>query len=213
MGEEPLVQDLLKDGLITEEQVRSAREHHASTGGPLPRILVKLGHVKESSVLEYMAKREGLQIVQAEDVQLDEEALSKLPRVLVDRHEMVPLKRDGSTIKVALPDASDMEVIEEVRFLTGLEVEMALISSSDARKILDSYYHKGTGPAGPRPRTGARDAAGKVGGPPPSGPEAARALSRMDAPAAKLVKALAALLIDRKVISAAELEDWLHRLE
>lgn len=210
--DESFARELVAEGLFTGDQLDEALKYQSEIGGGLSQILVKLRHVKEEDLLARVAKREGLEIVKSDDVSVDEEIMAKLPRDLVERHEIVPLSHTATHLKIGLPDVSDLPAIEEVRFLTGLEVQAALISSGDAAKAMGRYYGKTeAAPARPRPKRAAHDLAREVGGI-PTAADATRAVAEIDASPAKLVKGLAALLVDRRVITADDLKAWVKRL-
>ncbi len=215
MGED-LGRDLVAAGLVTDEHLKAALEYQGDIGGrgaTTARILVKLGHLKEEDLLTYVAKREGLEIVEGEEVRVDEEIMAKLPRDLVEEHKLVPLSHGASNMKLALPDASDLPAVEEVRFLTGLEVEVALISLGGALTAIGRYYGEKDGPRpAKRAKRDAHQVAREVVGI-PTPAEASRAVASIEASPAKLIKALAALLVDKRIISADDLKGWVHRLE
>lgn len=212
MGEQ-LGREFVVAGLVTEEQLAEAVEARKTIGGAIPRILVKLRHVKEEDLLAHIAKREGLEVIKSEDVTVDEEIMAKLPRDLVEKHELVPLSHTVSHLRLALPDPSDLPAIEEVRFLTGLEVQVSLVSSRDAAKATGGYYSRGeTPPVRHRQKRDVHQVAREVSGI-PTAADTARAIADIDTSPAKLIKALAALLVDKRVISAQELKDRVRRLE
>jgi hypothetical protein len=212
MGEDS-GREFVDAGLVTEAQLAEAVTAQQEIGGSISRILVKLRLLKDADLLGYVAKREGLEVTKSEDVVVDAEIMAKLPRDLVEKHEIVPLSHTATDLKLGLPNASDFPVVEEVRFLTGLEVMITLISSRDALKAIGGYYSGGEAPA-PRHRL-KRDAhaiAREVGG---MGSVAGttRSIADIDTSPAKLIKALAALLVEKRLITADELKDRVRRLE
>jgi len=212
MGEEA-GREFVEAGLITEEQLAEAVKAQQDIGGALPRILTKLRFVKEEDLLAHVAKREGLEVVKSEDVTVDEEIMAKLPRDLVEKHELVPLSHTATDLKLALPNPSDFKPIEDVRFLTGLEVQVFLISSKDALKAIGSHFATDEAPA-PRHRQkhDARQIAREVGGM-SSAADTSREIAEIDTSPAKLIRALAALLVEKRVITANDLKDRVRRLE
>lgn len=212
MGEE-IGREFVEAGLVTEEQLAEAVKAHQELGGPLARILVKLRLVKEDDLLAYVAKREGLDVTKSEDVAIDKEIMAKLPRDLVEKHELVPLSHTATDLKLALPDPSDLPAIEEVRFLTGLEVLVSLISSRDALKVIGSHYSAGEAPVTHhRRKRDAHEIAREVGGM-HAAADTSRAIAEIDTSPAKLIRALAALLVEKRVITADELKNRVRRLE
>jgi hypothetical protein len=217
MGDD-LGRQLVSSGRITEEQLDAAQKMLNETGGSLPRILVKLGHLKEQDLLEFIAAKEGLAVVAPEKLTADEEIVSKLPRELLEKNDLLPIGHTVSHLTLALNDPRNLPAIEEVRFRTGLEVEMLLACSSDIRRALGRLFgaHTPTSKRGsgrPRYKTEPKMVARQVSTAPPTAGEIAHAIERIDAPTEKLTRALAALLVEKHVASAEEIKDWVHRLE
>ena len=217
MGEN-LGRELVKAGVLKEADLQEAEDCLKETGGSLARILVKLRLVKEPDLLEHVAKLEGLEVVKGEDVKLDEEILRKLPEDLVQRHQLVPVGHDNTYLKLALPDPSDLMAVEDVRFRTGLEVQVMLIAESDALRVLGEHYskdlEKGVRPAPSKPhsRTGARKIVRELGQQVKAS-EAARVIGSLEASPAKLIRALATLLVDKGFVTADELKERLQVVE
>ncbi len=244
LGRELVKAGLLEEAQRREaEKYRSEMEDQTRRG--LARILVKLRFVKEADLLEHVAKREGLEIVRLDDegalrgpaassgqrrgpddragkkedagpLTLDEEFLKRLPDDLVQRHALVPVGHDRTYLRLALPDPSDLMAIEDVRFRAGLEVQVMLISESDALKVLSRYYNKDLKPVAvaskPHSRTEARRIVRQVGQL-VAASEAARTVGSLEASPAKLIRALTTLLVDKGVVTAEELKERLQVME
>jgi len=205
--------EFVEAGLVTEDQLAEAISAQKDVGGELSRILVKLRLVKEEDLLGFVAKREGLEIIKSEDVVADKEIMAKLPRDLVEKHELVPISHTSTDLKLALPDPANLPAIEEVRFLTGLEVQVCLVSSKDALRAIGSHYSADAAPvARHRPKRDAHAIAREVGGM-GSAADVGRSIAEIDTSPAKLIRALAALLVEKRVITAEDLKSRVRRLE
>jgi type IV pilus assembly protein PilB len=215
---EDLGSELASSLSVTEEQLATAQKMQSETGGDLLRILVKLGFMKEEQLLEQVAKREGMDVVKPEDLKPDEEIIARLPRDLLEKHGFLPISHTVSHLKLALSDPGDLPALEDVRFRTGLEVDIVLASSKDVQRLLAAHFNKSPGDDArggtrrSRPMKDAREMAKQVGML-PAAADAARAVGELEASPAKLMRAIAALLIEKQVVSANELKDWVHRLE
>ncbi len=216
MGEH-IGQDLVSAGLVTLEHLRAAEDYQKDIGGSLTKILVKLSHVDEIALMQHIAKREGLEIADGDEVKADEAIIVKVPKEKLDRHEMVPLAHDATHVILGVTDPFDFDAVEEVRFLTGLEVRIKLVSSRDARRALMAYYGKRGGARGSaKPKTRHKrdmhEVARRVAGL-PTGAEALRGVAGLEASPAKIVRALAALLVEKGLVTANELAERVRRLE
>jgi type IV pilus assembly protein PilB len=218
MGES-LGSEFLESKKITEEQLAAAKKMQSETGGDLNRILVKLGHLTEQDLLESTAKREGLEVATSEDLKPDTEIVAKLPRELLEKNSLLPIGHTVSHLKLAVADPGNLPAIEEIRFRSGLEVDLVLASPKEIHKALSALFpavgaqasHRG-GTRRARPKMDAREVARQVGKL-PAAADAAKAVADINASPAKLIRALGALLIEKHVISASELSEWVHRLE
>jgi len=218
MGDD-LGREFVESGTITDGQLAAAKKMQGETGGDLLRILVKLGHLKEQDLLKSAAKREGLEVVKPEDLTPDAEIIAKLPRELLEKNALLPIGHTVSHLKLAVADPGNLPALEEVRFGSGLEVDLVLASQSEIAKALSAHFHSGIVQAGhrggvrhSRHKMEAREVARQVGKI-PAAADAAKAVADIDASPAKLIRALGALLIEKNVVTAGELRDWVHRLE
>lgn len=134
----------LKDrGLLTEAQLQTALDFQTSTGGALREILVKLDFVKDEVLNRALAEEENLQLVDIDRESIDHGAVAKIPRAVLEKHQVVPIGHEHGeeTILLAMADPSDYEAIEEVQFLTNCTVETALASRTAIRRAINQYFN------------------------------------------------------------------------
>lgn len=141
MSEDPLAEALLRANLMSPAQLKTAVEFQKSLGGDLRNIVVKLGYVKESDLVSLVAAEEGVgSSAEITDDMVDFEALRILPRALLEKHQVVPLKSDGSSIVLAMADPNDLRAIEEVQFLVSRPVEPAVATKAAIRRTLNQMH-------------------------------------------------------------------------
>ena len=134
---------LLKRGLITAEHLAAATRARKRTGQRLDKALVEMGCVSEQQVLEVTSEQLGIAMVDLADVKIDVETLRALPRRLVFRRGLVPLKKSNGTLRLATSDPFDLYSIDEIRMLTGLEIEPVLAPAEEIEKVIKAYYGVG----------------------------------------------------------------------
>src|SRR5207249_12159485 len=83
-----LAQGLVQAGLLSEAQLRNALEFQQKTGGDLRDILPKLGHIREAVLVQFIAKEQHMHFVDPETVEIDEELMAKIPREVIERHQI-----------------------------------------------------------------------------------------------------------------------------
>jgi len=134
---------LLEKGLITPEHLAEALGLRKKTGHRLDKILVEMGCVSEEHVLGVMSEQLGVPMVNLAEVDIDVDTLRSLPPKLVYRRGLVPLFKENGTLRVATSDPFDLYSLDEVRMLTGLEVQPVLAPSSEIDKVIKTHYGVG----------------------------------------------------------------------
>jgi type II secretion system protein E len=131
---------LLRAGDLTERQVDDGLREQRSSGERIGRCLVRLGYVSEERLLDALAGQLGLQCVELGRLEVPDEATRALPLDFVRRHRILPLAIINGSIRIATANPVDSRVIEDVRLLSGLEVEEALAPERDiCDKISECY--------------------------------------------------------------------------
>jgi general secretion pathway protein E/type IV pilus assembly protein PilB len=134
---------LLEKGLITPENLSEAMDLRRRQGLRLDRALVKLGCVSHDSLLRVMSEQLAIPIVDLTTATIDVETLRSLPAKLVYRKGLVPLARENGTLRVATSDPFDLYAFDELRLMTGLEVQPVLASEEDIQKVIKTHYGVG----------------------------------------------------------------------
>jgi hypothetical protein len=136
-----LGESLLKEGVITEAQLRHALEFQRTTGGDLRDILPKLGYVRENVLVQYIAREKHMHFADPETAEVDDEFMAKIPKELIEKHQIVPLKGEHG-ITLALSDPDDFAAIDEIQFLTNRPIDSALAPRASIRKAINQYYQR-----------------------------------------------------------------------
>lgn len=142
MSDDPLAEALLRANLMSPAQLKTAVEFQKSLGGDLRNIVVKLGYVKESDLVNLVAQEENV-TASSTDINeevIDFEALRQLPRALLEKHQVIPLRSDGSSIVLAMADPNDLRAIEEIQFLVNRAVEPAVATKASIRRALNQLH-------------------------------------------------------------------------
>ncbi len=132
---------LVRDKMITEEQLRTALQFQQSLGGDLKTILMKLGYIKENAILHVVAEQQHVHDIDLDNETVDPELMAKLGREKVEQYQVLPLKRDTSYVVLAMGDPNDFKTIDTVQFLLGRKVEGVLASRAQIRSAIQAYYN------------------------------------------------------------------------
>ncbi len=131
---------LLERGLITQEQLDEAIAEQNRTGERLDHVLVRLGYVKSTDVLEVIGHQFALPIVDLNSIEVEEEILRLLPAKLVFKQRCVPIGRANGTLRVATCDPFELTAFDELRLMTGMPIELVLADERDIRKFIRTHY-------------------------------------------------------------------------
>ena len=131
---------LLRDKLITSEQLQDAQRKTGETGRNLAYTLARLGYIQESHLVAFLSRHYGVPSVTLEEVQIDEDVLKLIPREVAEKHSLIPINKDGNSIVVAMSDPANIYAMDDIKFLTGFNVEVVVSSETAIRKAQDQYY-------------------------------------------------------------------------
>ncbi len=109
-------------------------------GGALASHLVKLGIMGEDALLSYLQKEYRLPVVDPSNLDIAPEVLALLPPAMVQKHHMIPVNLVRSTLTIAMADPSNLVAINEVKFLTGYDVKIAVAGANAVQRAIDRYY-------------------------------------------------------------------------
>ncbi len=133
--------DLLVEAeLITEEQIKEALRHQKASGGRLGSCLVKLGHVTEQDLAAVLSRQYGVPAINLPDYDVEEDVIDLLTPEAAHRYQVVPLSRQGYTLSLAMIDPIDVVALDELRFMTGFNIEPMIAPESQVREALGNYY-------------------------------------------------------------------------
>ena len=137
-----LSQELLREDLLSDAQMKTALEYQQSLGGKLAEIIRKLGFVDETRLNDFLARRERMRTIDVSNRVIDRELMSKIPRSVIEGHEVIPFRQSENTILLAMAEAMDYEAIEEIQFLTSCVIETALAPRSQILAAIARFYNE-----------------------------------------------------------------------
>ena len=131
---------LLRSNVVSEEQLEDARQTSRQDGKGLTGALAKLGYVQETQLVEFLSRQYGVPSINLEEVEVQQEVIELVPREVAERHNVIPIERQGSTIVVAMTDPSNIYAMDDIKFLTGFTVEAVVTSEASIESALERYY-------------------------------------------------------------------------
>jgi len=133
---------LVKNNIITSEQLTAALQEQKMSGGQskLGSVLVKQGLVKEPDLVAFLSRQYGVPTISLADYDIDPAVIKIIPPEVVQKYNLIPVNRAGSTLIVAVSDPSNLFAIEDIKFMTSYNVEMVVTGESDIKGAIDKYY-------------------------------------------------------------------------
>jgi type IV pilus assembly protein PilB len=131
---------LVRENLISLQQLQKAQEEQRKTGGRIGSLLVKQGSIAEADLTNFLSKQYGVPAIGLKDFEIDEEVIRLIPRTTAEKHQVVPVNRAGSSLIIAMSDPSNIFAIDDIKFLTGYNVEVVVASEQSIREALEQYY-------------------------------------------------------------------------
>ncbi|MGC8928079.1 MAG: type IV-A pilus assembly ATPase PilB [Myxococcota bacterium] len=136
----PLGELLVREKLISINQLQRALEEQKKSGGRLVDNLVKLGFAKDDQLANFLSNQYGLPVVNLDDYTIDAELVKIVPKEMCLKHTLIPINRAGNSLVIAVADPSNIFVVDDVKFLTGYNVERVLASYNQIKAAIDKYY-------------------------------------------------------------------------
>ena len=124
---------LVKENLLTTEQLRKAREEARTKGARLGAQITQLGFLQESELTDFLSKQYGVPAINLDEFEIDPDVIKLVPKEVAQKHMVIPVNRAGPSLIVAMADPSNIFAIDDIKFLTGYNIE-AVVASEVAIK-------------------------------------------------------------------------------
>ncbi len=134
---------LVREKMLSLQQLQQAQDEAKRTGKRLGATLSKLGYVDDQRLTQFVAKQYSLPSINLAEVEIDAAVLKLIPREICEKHQVIPVRRNGPTLIVAMADPSNIYAIDELKFLTQYNIEPVVASEAMVEAALGRYYDKG----------------------------------------------------------------------
>lgn len=131
---------LVSSGLITEEQLKKALAVQQREGGRLGSILVKMNFVQEDKLMMFLSKQYGVPYVDLSRFEIDPNVVKLIPADVAQKYQIMPINRTGATVTIAMVDPSNVFAIDDVKFMTGYNVEPVVATEAAIKNAINKYY-------------------------------------------------------------------------
>jgi type IV pilus assembly protein PilB len=135
-----IAQKLLESSLISQDQLALALESQQSGGGTLSYNLVKTGAISEMAFAEFMGQVYNVPAVDLDGTTIDGNAVDLIPSDVATKFQVVPLKREGRTLTVAMANPDNIFAIDDIKFITGFDVRPVVATETAIKRCIDRLY-------------------------------------------------------------------------
>lgn len=131
---------LVRENLVNITQLEEARKEQKNAGGRLGSALVRLGHINDKEMAEFLSQQFSVPAIELDSFEIDQEAVKSLPGDICEKHMVMPVSRAGNTLVVAFADPSNMFIRDDITFLSRCKVEVVVAPEHAIFKAIERYY-------------------------------------------------------------------------
>ncbi|HHW95889.1 MAG TPA: type IV-A pilus assembly ATPase PilB [Oligoflexales bacterium] len=132
---------LLREKLVNVKQLEEAERVRAS-GENVTHTLAKLGYLEESQLINFLSRQYGVPSINLDEMEISDDVIKLVTKDVAQRHKLVPIARQGAILIVAMSDPGNIYAMDDIKFLTGLNVEVVVASETSIIAALERYYGK-----------------------------------------------------------------------
>src|SRR5256712_728153 len=138
---------LLKENMVTPQQLQEALAHQKMNGGKLGKAFVSLGYVRDEEITSLLSRQYGVPSINLDHFEVDPAIIKIIPAETARKYQILPLSRSGATLTIAMADPTNVFAMDDIKFMTGYNVEPvktedeeidlgALAKSSEAAPVI-----------------------------------------------------------------------------
>ncbi len=131
---------LLKENLISPDQLKQALEHQKANGGRLGNSLVKLGFLSDDEVTAVLSRQYGVPSINLAYFEVDSNVIKLIPMETALKYQVLPLSRVGSSLTLAMVDPTNVFAMDDIKFMTGFNIEPVVASETAITEAIKKHY-------------------------------------------------------------------------
>ena len=131
---------LIKAKLITPDNLVEALKEQKASGGKLGECLVKLGIISEEDITECLSQQFGVPSINLQHFEIDASVIKLIPADVARKYNILPVNKTGATITIAMADPTNVFAMDDIKFMTGYNVEPVVASELGIKAAIDTYY-------------------------------------------------------------------------
>ncbi len=134
---------MVREKLISLQQLRQAQDEQKKSGKNLGFALSKLGYVSDTQITNFLAQQYRVPAINLEEYEIDPEVLKLVSKEVCEKHKVLPLARTGSSLTLAMADPTNLHALDDIKFLTGYNVDPCVAAENSIVQAIDRYYNAG----------------------------------------------------------------------
>src|SRR5579859_616731 len=131
---------LIKESLITQDQLQKALEFQRANGGKLGSCLTKMGFITDDDITGVLSRQYGVPSINLKYYEIDPNVIKLIPQDTALRYQVIPLSRVGSVLTIAMTDPTNVFAMDDIKFMTGFNVEPVVASESAIGEAISRFY-------------------------------------------------------------------------
>jgi type IV pilus assembly protein PilB len=135
---------LVADGLLTAEQLRKALAEQKGSPEKLGSVLVRLNFVNEDQLIGFLSRQYGVPSITLGQLDIDPDVLKLVPAPIARKYEVIPVRRMGNSLALAMADPTNVFALDDISFMTNLQVLPLVASQTAIKKAVDRNYESKT---------------------------------------------------------------------
>ncbi len=131
---------LVKEGVITSDQLEQALKVQKDSGSRLGSVLVKLGYLSDEDVTNFLSRQYGVPAINLNYFEIDPSVVKLIPYDTAKRYQILPLSRVGASLTIAMVDPTNVFAMDDIKFMTGFNIEPVVASESSILEGIEKAY-------------------------------------------------------------------------
>lgn len=138
---ESIIEILIKSKQLSKAQLEKALEIQKARGMPLRKVLVEEGMINEETLLSLLSEQLYVPTLHLKKYKFDPDVVKVIPERMARLYQLIPLSRIGNTLTVAMSDPLNIFALDDLKALTGCQIDTVLSSEEEVGKAIDTQYH------------------------------------------------------------------------
>jgi type IV pilus assembly protein PilB len=131
---------LLKENMVSPQQLQEALAHQKMNGGKLGKAFVQLGYVRDEEITSLLSRQYGVPSINLDHFEVDPAIIKIIPAETSRKYQILPLSRSGATLTIAMADPTNVFAMDDIKFMTGYNVEPVVASETSLEDAIEKYY-------------------------------------------------------------------------